>query len=199
MNELLDLNNSTLSPRMKQLCSVLWEDMKQLEVRVEDYTDQIDQMAKGDELCRHLQTIDGIGPITASAMIAKIGNGSEFRKGRELSAYLGLVPKQNSSGETQRLGSISKHGDRYLRQLLIHGGRSSIKAALRKNKITGLYEKHDAHSQWMRKLTERVGKNKASVAVANKNARMVVAVLKNRERFNPALAHSLRIKERLAA
>src|ERR1700722_19045646 len=105
-----------------------------------------------------------------SYMIAKIGNGSEFHKGRELSAYLGLVPKQHSSGEKTLLLGISKHGDRYIRQLLIHGGRSSIQAAMRKDKITGAYVKQDKHSQWMRTLADRVGKNKASVAVANKNA-----------------------------
>jgi transposase len=122
-------------------------------------------------------------------MIAKIGNGSEFKKGRELSAYLGLVPKQHSSGEKQLLLGISKHGDRYVRQLLIHGGRSALQAAMRKNKKTGLFEKQDEHSQWMRKLAERIGKNKTSVAIANKNARIVVALFKNQTTFQPALAH----------
>ena len=84
---------------------------------------------------------------------------------------------------------ISKHGDRYIRQLLIHGGRSNVQAALRKNKQTGLFEKQDEHSQWIRKLVERIGMNKASVAVANKNARMVVALLKTETTFQPALAH----------
>src|ERR1700722_7446114 len=124
-----------------------------------------------------------------SYMIAKIGNGSEFHKGRELSAYLGLVPKQHSSGEQQKLLGISKHGDRYLRQLLIQGGQSSLQAAMRINKTTNTFEKQDAHSQWMRKLAERIGANKASVAVANKNARIVVALLKGQNNFQPALAH----------
>lgn len=198
MSLLLHEEESPLSPKMKLLFLGLWEDMHRLNLRVEEYSHQIEQLAKEDELCKRLQTIDGIGPITATALMAKIGNGSEFRKGRELSAFLGLVPKQNSSGETQRLGRITKHGDRYVRQLLIHGGRSSIQAALRKNKTTGLFEKQDSHSQWMRKLVERVGRNKASVAVANKNARMVVAVLKNKTPFKPILAHEL-IRERVAA
>jgi transposase len=191
INELLNSEASILSSNMKDLLSNLYEDLKHQEKQVEAYTKQIERLADKDELCQKIRTIEGIGPITATALIAKIGNGNEFRKGRELSAYLGLVPKQNSSGETVRLGRISKHGDRYLRQLLIHGGRSSIQAAMRKNKQTDLYIKHDAHSQWMRKLVERVGMNKASVAVANKNARMVVALLKNQTTFQADLAHGL--------
>lgn len=189
INLLLNSEEGLLSPQTKNLISGLFENLKQLNQLIGGYTTQIETIARKDESCKRIQTIEGIGPITATALIAKIGNGSEFRKGRGLSAFLGLVPKQNSSGETQRLGRITKHGDRYLRQLLIHGGRSSVQAAMRKNKITGLYEKHDAHSQWMRSLVERIGKNKACVAVANKNARMVVALLKNQSTFQSALAH----------
>lgn len=189
--ELLNSEKPQLSPRTKDMLFNLFEDLKQQNKQIDNYTIQIERLARGDELCKRMQTIEGIGPITATALVAKIGNGCEFRKGRDLSAYLGIVPKQNSSGERLQLGGISKHGDRYLRQLLIHGGRSSLHASMRKNKKTGLFEKQDVHSQWMRKLVERVGKNKASVAVANKNARMVVALLKNQTVFQPALAHGL--------
>ncbi len=89
----------------------------------------------------------------------------------------------------QILGKISKHGDRYIRQLLVHGGRSALKAAMKKNKATGLFAKEDEHSRWMRQLCDRVGMNKASVAIANKNARMIVALLKNETTFQPELAH----------
>lgn len=189
MNQLLGDDNDLLNEKNKQLFRELYENLKQLNKQVEQYTLSLEKLAKEDGYCQRITTLPGMGPISATALIAKIGNGSEFSKGRDLSAYLGLVPRQHSSGEKQILLGISKHGDRYLRQLLIHGGRSSLKAAMRKNKTTGFYVKQDEHSQWMRKLAERVGMNKASVGVANKNARMVVALLKNQTTFQPALAH----------
>jgi transposase len=107
-----------------------------------------------------------------------------------MAVNLGLVPKQHSSGERQILGGISKHGDRYLRQLLIHGGRAALKAALRIDKATGLPLRTDKHSEWMRTLCERRGKNKACVAIANKNARIIVALLKDATPFQAQLAHA---------
>jgi transposase len=189
MKVLLDDTNDQLSGKIKPLFQNLYESLKKFDEEIKYYTGLLNKLAEEDEGCKRIRTLPGIGPITATAVIGKIGNGSEFSKGRELSAYLGLVPKQASSGDTQRLLGISKHGDRYLRQLLIHGGRSSLRAALRKNKQTQLYEKQDKHSQWLRQLTERVGNNKASVAAANKNARMIVALLKKQTVFEAALAH----------
>jgi transposase len=189
LNALLESETNQLLPKTKIIFQDLYDDLKQLTAKVDQFDQRIEQLAKEDSCCQKIRTLPGIGPITATALIAKIGNGSEFHKGRELSAYLGIVPKQYSSGEAQRLGKISKHGDRYLRQLLIHGGRSAIQGALRKNKITKCFEKQDIHSQWMRSLVERVGRNKACVAVANKNARMIVALLKNQTSFQPTLAH----------
>ena len=191
MTTLLDADDDQLNTKTKDLFRKLYESLQGLIKEIEHYTNLLEKLAENDEYCQRINTISGIGPITATAIIAKIGNGSEFKKGRELSAYLGLVPKQYSSGEKQILLGISKHGDRYVRQLLIHGGRSSVQAAKRKNKITGLFVKQDEHSRWIRSLAERVGMNKASVAVANKNARMIVALLKNQTIFQPALAHSI--------
>ncbi len=145
---------------------------------------------KEDTACRRLETIQGIGILSATALIAKIGDGGEFHKGRDLSAYLGLVPKQCSSGDKQMLMGITKHGDRYIRQLLVHGGRACVQAAHLCNNVTGEVSKTDPHSVWIRELTGRIGVNKASVAVANKNARMVVAILKNKTTFKPELAHA---------
>lgn len=186
---LLDTESHYLNEQSKQLLSGLLEDLKRLDKQINLYTELLKKLAKEDACCNRISTLPGIGPVTATAVIAKIGNGCEFRKGRELSAYLGLVPKQHSSGEKTVLGRISKHGDRYIRQLLIHGGRSSLNAAMKKNKITGAFEKQDPHSLWLRKLAERVGMNKASVAAANKNARMIVALLRNETVFQPELAH----------
>jgi transposase len=186
---LLDANHVCLNDKMKKVFQDLYDHLKQLNEEIDRHTKSLEKLAQEDEYCKYISTLPGIGPITATAVIAKIGNGSEFGQGRELSAYLGLVPKQHSSGEKQILLGISKHGDRYVRQLLIHGGRSALKAALSKNKVTGLFTKQDEHSQWMRKLAERVGMNKASVAVANKNARIIVALLKGQTIFQATLAH----------
>lgn len=189
LRKLLDADNHQLSNNNKTLYLRLHEDLKQLIEQVEHFSGQLETLAEQDEYCKRINSLPGIGPISATAVIAKIGNGSEFHKGRDLSAYLGLVPKQRSSGETQRLGKISKNGDRYVRTLLIHGARSSVCAAMRKHKLTNLFIKNDVHSEWMRNLVERVGKNKACVAVANKNARMIVALLKNQTNFQAELAH----------
>lgn len=186
---LLSEESEKLSKTSKEIFSKLRKDLDAIEEHVEECTAEVKALSKNDENCQRLETINGIGPITATALVAKIGNGSEFKKGRELAAFLGLVPKQNSSGDRQQLLGISKHGDRYLRQLLIHGGRACVKAALQKNKETNMYRKNDAHSCWIRQLVERRGANKASVAVANKNARMAIAVLKNRNRYDVNLAH----------
>jgi transposase len=189
MNLLLSSEENQLSGEMKQIVQNVYENLKQLDIEVDRYQSTLQKLAKKEDYCKQIKSLPGIGLITATAIIAKIGNGSEFKNGRELSAYLGLVPKQHSSGEKQVLGRISKQGDRYIRQLLIHGGRSALKAAMKKNKNTGLFTKEDQHSQWIRKLCDRVGMNKASVAIANKNARMIVALLKNQTTFEPKLAH----------
>ena len=186
---LLMAEDTTLTPCTKSQLQGLYQHLKQVNEIVTIHTEVLKKLSEEDEVCKRITSIDGIGPITATAVMAKIGNGSEFENGRDLSAYLGLVPKQNSSGEKQRLGGISKHGDRTLRQLLIHGGRSCLKAALRINKQTQTYDKQDVHSRWARSLAERIGMNKASVALANKNARIIIAVLRNKSDFQPALAH----------
>lgn len=186
---LVDEESTCLLPQEKELLRHLKKNLQQLKEEVAYHTARIEKLAQEDEACRRLQTIKGVGPLTATAVVAKIGNGSEFQKGRDLSAFLGLVPKQCSSGDTQKLLGITKHGDRYIRQLLIHGGRSCVQAAHRINKVTKQYDHHDPHSTWIRNLTHRVGVNKASVAVANKNARMMVAILKNKTSFCAAMAH----------
>jgi len=186
---LLEPDNNQLSLKNQAFFQDLYDDLKKLNHSIEKYTSELVLLAEQDEMCQRIQTIQGIGPMTASALIAKIGNGSEFKKGRELSAYLGLVPKQYSSGDKQLLLGITKHGDRYIRQLLVHGGRAAVQAAKRINKETGVFIKQDAHSRWIRNLADRAGFNKAAVALANKNARMVIALLKNNTTFQPQLAH----------
>ena len=131
---------------------------------------------------QRLATIPGIGPITATAIVATITNAAQFRSAREFSAWIGLVPRQHSSGGKERLGSISKRGDASLRRLLIHGART----ALRWRKIRAI-----DGSSWVGRLLDRRPANVATVAIANKTARIAWAVLVRGEPYHsPATAHA---------
>jgi transposase len=152
----------------------LLAEVTRLDERITEYDQHIRMMAGADERSERLMTLSGIGPTTASALLASIGNGHDFRNGRQLAAWLGLVPGQYSSGGKQRLGRITKAGDRYLRTLLILGARAVLSAATKKQ---------DRMSRWAVTLVERRGYWKAVVAVAAKNARMAWAVLSKGEDF----------------
>lgn len=166
--ELLEKHADKLTAYAQQLFSQLYEQFKAYDNAVLAYDKEINQLAKRDPRCRELMKIEGVGPITASAAVATIGDASVFKNGREVSAWLGLVPKQHSSGNKIVLGGISKRGDRYLRTLLIHGARSVVKTCGKKN---------DKRKLWIAGKKERCGYNKAAVAVANKNARIIWAIL----------------------
>ena len=135
--------------------------------RLEAVTTRIEQEGAQQPVCQRLQTIPGIGPLSASALWVKLA-GQTYQHGRHVAAALGLVPKHAGTGGKVRLGGMSKRGDRYLRSLLIHGARSVV---------THHREKPDPVSQWVRRLVERRGMNKAVVALANKNARVAFALL----------------------
>ena len=147
-----------------------------LDQRVAEYDTHIRNVARADTRSRRLMQMPGIGPVTASALVAAIGSGHEFRCGRQLAAWLGLVPGQCSSGGKFRLGYITKAGDAYLRTLLILGARSVLAAAPAKT---------DRMSRWAVSIHERRGYGKALVAVAAKNARMAWALLSKREAYEP--------------
>lgn len=150
-----------------------------LDKEIETYEKEIEVKAKGDERCQRLMKIEGIGPITATAAIATIGDAKAFKCGREMSAWLGLVPKQHSSGNTIRLGGITKRGDRYLRTLLIHGARSAVR-------VSG--KKENSRNRWVIDKKVRGGENIAAVALANKNARVIWALLAKGEDYRVAKA-----------
>jgi transposase len=152
----------------------LLSEIGRLDERIAQYDRHIEQIARESAPARQLMQLPGVGPTTATAMVAMIGRGQEFNCGRQLSAWLGLVPGQYSSGGKQRLGRITKAGDPYLRMLLILGARSVLQSA------TG---KTDAVSRWAVQLAARVGYWKAIVAIAAKNARMCWAVLNRGESF----------------
>lgn len=147
-----------------------------LDARIAEYDAMIEQQARSDERCRRLTDVAGIGPTTATALLASIGNGHDFKNGRQLAAWLGLVPGQHSSGGKDRLGRITKAGDRYLRTLLVLGARSLLAHAQGKG---------DPISRWAIALRERIGFGKAVVAVAAKNARMAWAMLAKEQSFRP--------------
>jgi transposase len=132
---------------------------------------QIKAWHREDAASQRLEEIPGIGPLTASALVASIGDARNFKNGRQLCAWLGLVPRQHSSGGKQTLLGISKRGDVYLRTLLIHGARSTLRIA--------------KPSSWGAQLAERRNKNLAAVALANKNARIIWALLAHGRSFSP--------------
>lgn len=140
---------------------------------------RIEQLFKSNEMCKKIEKIPGIGKLTATAILASVGNAREFKNGRQMAAWFGLVPRQNSTGGKTRLGGISKRGDRYLRTLLIHGARSVVYRAIKKD---------DPRSQWINSLRARRGENIACVAVANKNARIIWAMMTSQQEFKQAVA-----------
>lgn len=152
----------------------LLSEVHRLDERIGQYDRHIEQIAKESTPARQLMRLPGVGATTATAVVAMVGNGHEFTSGRQLSAWLGLVPGQYSSGGKQRLGRITKAGDPYLRMLLILGARSVLQSAK---------DKSDAVSRWAVQLAERVGYWKAIVAIAAKNARMCWAMLQRGESF----------------
>ena len=166
--EKLEAEHAKLTPLSQELFGKLCEEFKKVEAEVAYYDEKLQAMATTHPESQRLVTIPGIGPITATALIAAVGDVGVFTHGRQFAAWLGLVPKQHSTGGQTRLLGISKRGDRYLRKLLIHGARATLRWARTKT---------DSRSQWLRGLLERRGWNRTAVAVANKNARIVWALL----------------------
>ena len=154
---------------MRELLMEEREELVRLDERVKRLDAKLDAFAREDQGCRRLQTIPGIGPKVASALVAAAGDAKEFRNAREFAAWLGLTPRQRSTGGRTILGGISKRGDRYLRSLLIHGARAALRAAAKRE---------DRRSRWAVSVQGRRGANIAAVALANKNARTAWAVLR---------------------
>ena len=153
----------------------LYEELVELEEKVAKIDKKIKLLCKNNEICQRILAIPGIGELTATAIIAAVPNANEFKNGRHMAAWLGLVPQQSSSGNKQILLGISKRGDRYLRTLLIHGARAAL--CLCKN----LKSKY---GDWLAKKKTSLSINKAAVALANKNARIIWALLKTGNEFN---------------
>jgi transposase len=152
----------------KETIAELYERMLNLDGKAADYERKIAVLARQSEAAKRLMKIDGVGPITATALVASVGDGKLFRSRREFAAWLGLTPRQYSSGGKSRLGGITKRGDARLRTLLIHGTRSAMRS---------MVGNADRKSQWLTALKERSCNNVAAVALAAKNARIIWAML----------------------
>jgi transposase len=177
--EILEDAGNELPASFRQLISRLTEHLKDLDRQVKDFERQIIDWHRNSPLSRKLEAIPGIGALAASALVASIADANSFKNGRQVSAWLGLVPRQHSSGGKSVLLGISKRGDAYLRTLLVHGARSAILAAQRKTQNTNV---------WLSNLLNRRHTNIAAVALANKNARTVWALLAHGRDFQPDYA-----------
>jgi transposase len=159
--------DNALTPVSREVMRELHEELVALDERVTRADRLVQRVFAQSAACQKLAQVEGIGPVVATALVAAVGNARQFANGRPLAAWLGLVPRQCSSGGKERLLGMSKRGDRYLRTLLIHGARATVYWARRKT---------DARSRWILSVEQRRGKNIAAVAIANKKARMAWAL-----------------------
>ena len=175
--ELLEDAENALTPLFRELLAQGQQRLKELDEHIRFYDRQLDRQARTDEAVRRLDGIPGFGSVLACSFSASVGDGTAYRRSRDVSAAHGLVPKQHSSGGKEVLLGISKRGDSYLRNLLINGARAVLRQAERKD---------DSLSQWARKLRARRGYNVAVVALANKLARIGWAVARHQSEYRAA-------------
>ena len=180
---ILENANNELSARFRVLLNKQYRRFLSLEKEIQSYQEQLEIDVKQDEVCQRLIEIPAFGPVVSSAFNNWVGNGLQFKRGRDASAALGIVPRQHSTGGKSRLYGITKNGDSYVRTLIIHGSRSVTLHA--KNKT-------DPLSCWINRLVERRGFNKAVVALANKLVRIAWVVVARHERYAPKVLQDLK-------
>jgi transposase len=171
--------DTTVPELARQLFVTLFAHVKELDCQIAELEQQIKRWHRSCPQSRKLEAIPGIGPLTARALVASVGEAQAFTTGRQLAAWLGLVPRQHASGGKLRLLGISKRGDAYLRTLLIHGARAVLRQAV--------HRRDDAES-WVKQLMKRRNQNIAIVALANKNARIAWALLAREREYAPLRA-----------
>jgi len=167
--KLVELSDVEITSTTLFFCQDLYEELLEKENKIKKYDEKINKIFKSHEVCKRIETVPGVGKQTATIIFTALGNGIEFKNGREFAAYLGLVPKQSSTGGKTKLLGISKRGDKYIRSLLVHGARSVVLNASKKK---------DERSLWVQRLKEKKGMNKTTVAIANRNARIIWAIVK---------------------
>lgn len=168
-----------LPGELNEMLLLLQDELQDQDRRVKQLDEMLQRQVAADERVQRLLKIEGVGPISATAIVASVGDARQFRSARQFAAWLGLVPSQHSSGGKERLGGISKKGDSYLRMLVIHGARAALNACKCKT---------DRRSEWVNQLQARRNTNIATVALANKNARIIWAILSRGESYRPAEA-----------
>jgi len=176
---ILEDATNPLTSLFRTLLNELYEEMVHLDERIVVLEQKLQAISLQSEDVQRLLTIPGVGLLTATSVVAAINDIAVFKNGRELAAWLGLVPRQHSTGGKTTLLGISKRGDTYLRTLLIHGGRTVVRVA---------HKYQDKRSRWINKLEERRGANISAVAMANKNARIIWALLSKKENYDAAVA-----------
>lgn len=164
----------SLSTSIRELIWELYEELLEISGKVEKWDKKLDQIYKDNEVCSRIGKVEGVGAITATAIFAAVGDPKVFKNGREFAAWLGLTPRQHSTGGKSILLGISKKGDSYIRKNLVHGCRSVINWSSKKD---------NKRSRWINDKVERRGKNKATVALANKNARIIWALMAKGEEY----------------
>ena len=174
----LEDRENGLSQRFRRLLSGLWDDLRVLDDRIAELDKEIATIAASDPVAKRLQQLRGVGPLIATALVATVGDATQFGNGRQMAASLGLTPKQNSSGGKERLLGISKRGDCYVRCVLIHGARSMINSAKTKT---------DPLSLWVLRIAATRHPNVAAVALANKTARIAWAMIRHETHYQPDL------------
>jgi transposase len=175
--KILEDPSNELSDRARRIFFRLYEEIGDMELKMDEYEKEIRQIYRENEICQELTKVEGVGPITATALVAAVSEPGLFKNGREMAAWLGLVPRQHSSGGKSVLLGISKRGDCYLRKLLVHGARSVLKT---------INVKSEKRRRWIETKKETRGYNRASVALANKNARILWALMARKESYRAA-------------
>lgn len=173
---ILEDADNGLTATARAWLSALAEELKALDQRIATTDTQIEEVFQSDDACQRLAQLAGIGPLTATALVAAVGDATAFKNGRQFAAWLGLVPRQHSTGGKTVLLGMTKGGNCYLRTLLIHGARAVLRVVDRKT---------DPWSRWLQGVKARRGMNCASVAQANKTARVAWALLARGERYRP--------------
>lgn len=179
---LLDSDNESLSPILREQIALLIQEYKEIEAKLENIRGKIATISKQNETCKKLEKLPGIGPMTATAIVAAMGNGNVFKNGRHFAAWLGLVPKHFGTGGKIKIIGISKRGDRYIRKLLIQGAHAVLR---------WVEKKESPMHSWLKKLLQNKNKNKAAVALANKNARIIWKLVTGDEEFNISKAYAV--------
>lgn len=183
IRDLVARPQSPLPAMLRPTMQMLLVEVSQLEERIAQLERDLREVVRHSPACQLLLSIPGVGLLTATALVAAVGTDlTQFRNGRQLAAWMGLTPREHSSGATRRLGSITRAGDRYLRTLLTHGARSVLQAAARAEaagrECTGL-------KAWALAVRQRTNQNKATCALANKLARICFATLRHQQPFDP--------------